>query len=165
MDITNCLLKTLHKIDLKMDQKYLYKLSIANDLDEFRQELDTVIDRICETACLRKEQMEYQVIDYIKEVFDTDKFTIFEIAERFELSEREVGAIVKKITGMPYKEFIIHLRIERAKALLAEDSYNVAQTGEAVGYNNIPYFIKLFRKNTGYTPGEYKKKVVSQGVF
>lgn len=64
---------------------------------------------------------------------------------------------------MPYKEFIIHLRIERAKELLAEERYNVAQTGEAVGYGNIPYFIKLFRKNTGYTPGEYKKKIVSQG--
>lgn len=165
MDITNCLLKTLHQIALRIDQKYLYKLSIANDLDEFSQELDVVIGRICEAADLRKQQMEYRVIDYIKEVFTTDKFTIFEIAEHFGLSEREVGAIVKKITGMPYKEFIIHLRIERAKALLAENSFNVAQTGEAVGYSNIPYFIKLFRKNTGYTPGEYKKKAVSQGSF
>ena len=163
MDITNCLLKTLHKIALKLDQKYLYKLSIANDLNEFQQELDVVLDQICKAADLNKEQMEYQVIDYIKDVFDTDKFTIFEIAEHFRLSEREVGSIVKKITGMPYKEFIIHLRIERAKELLAEERYNVAQTGEAVGYGNIPYFIKLFRKNTGYTPGEYKKKIVSQG--
>lgn len=161
MDITNCLLKTLHEIDIKMDNKHLYKLSIANGLDEFQQELDIVIDQICETACLRKEQMEYKVIDYIKEVFYTDKFTIFEIAQHFGLSDREVGSIVRKITGMPYKEFIIHLRIERAKALLAEEHCNVAQTGEAVGYNNIPYFIKLFRKNTGYTPGEYKKKFES----
>ncbi len=165
MDITNCLLKTLHQISLRLDQKYLYRLSIANDLNEFQQELDVVLDQICEAAELRKEQLEYRVIDYIKEVFDTDKFTIFEIVEHFGLSEREVGAIVKKITGMPYKEFIIHLRIERAKELLAEDRYNVAQTGEAAGYSNIPYFIKLFRKNTGYTPGEYKKKIASQGSF
>lgn len=33
----------------------------------------------------------------------------------------------------------------------------MAQTGEAVGYNNIPYFIKTFRNFTGYTPGEYRK--------
>lgn len=161
MDITNYLLKTLHEIDIRMDNKHLYKLSIANDLDEFHQELDVVIDQICETACLRKEQMEYKIIDYIKDVFYTDRFTIFQVAEHFGLSDREVGAVVKKITGMPYKEFIIHLRIERAKILLAEEHYNVAQTGEAVGYNNIPYFIKLFRKATGYTPGEYKKKFES----
>lgn len=161
MDITNCLLKTLHEIDIRMDSKHLYKLSIANGLDEFQQELGIVIDQICETSCLRKEQMEYEVIDYIKKTFDTDKFTIFEIAQHFGLSDREVGSIVRKITGMPYKEFIIHLRIERAKVLLAEEHCNVAQTGEAVGYGNIPYFIKLFRKNTGYTPGEYKKKFES----
>lgn len=101
--------------------------------------------------------MESDVVAYIKERFFLPQFTTADVAEHFSISERKVGNVVKLATGIPYKEFIIKLRMERAKMLLANEEYNVSQTSESVGYNNIPYFIKTFRNYTGYTPGEYKK--------
>lgn len=158
IDITNYLLKTVRKMDINVDDKNLHALLTSNDIDEFKREFGIVIDQICDTLALRKEKLEQNVIEYIKDAFYKDKFSIFEVAEHFGIPDRNVGIIVKKITGKTYKEFIIYLRIERAKVLLTEKNYTVAQTGEDVGYSNISYFIKLFRNTTGYTPGEYKKK-------
>ena len=161
-DITNNLLKTLHGIDVKIDDKILHRLLMANDIDKFQLDFIVAIEDICKIISLRKEQIsneeEQNLIEYIKKEFYAANFTIFQVAEHFGFSDRKVGSIVKRITGKPYKEYIIHLRIERARHLLTEEHYNVAQTGRSVGYNNIPYFIKLFQNMTGFTPGEYKKR-------
>lgn len=50
------------------------------------------------------------------------------------------------------------MRIEKAKELLRGD-LNVTQVAEAVGIPDSNYFIKVFKKQTGYTPLKYKKSL------
>lgn len=60
-----------------------------------------------------------------------------------------------KITPMQY---ILSVRIANAKSLLETTSYNVMEIAEIVGYDNPLYFSRLFKKQTGMSPSEYRKQ-------
>ena len=62
---------------------------------------------------------------------------------------------VMKISPMQY---IISLRIAMAKGYLENSAKNIAEISNEVGYENALYFSRLFRKYTGMTPTEYRKK-------
>lgn len=64
----------------------------------------------------------------------------------------------KRITKFSPMQYIISLRITNAMNLLDNTEYNVTQIAAAVGYENTQYFHRLFRKHTGMTPTEYKKR-------
>ena len=162
-DIINHLMKVLRELDMPLEHSSLYSILAASDIEDFEHTLSSgLIQDVCDTALRRREEVsnekEQQVTAYIQEHLFSTEFSIYQVAEHFGLSERKVGSIVKRLTNRSYKEYVIDLRIERAKELLAKHQFNVSQTGESVGYSNIPYFIKLFRSYTGFTPGEYKKK-------
>lgn len=60
---------------------------------------------------------------------------------------------------MALKNYLQAERIGRAKQLLATTNESITTVGEQAGYNTTAYFIKVFREETGQTPGEYRKTV------
>ena len=56
-------------------------------------------------------------------------------------------------------EFGARLRIERAKKLLAGESYSVTEVCLSVGYSSVGSFSTLFRNTTGHSPSEYRRSV------
>ena len=64
----------------------------------------------------------------------------------------------KKITKFTPMQYIISLRIESAMNLLGNTDYSISQVAEAVGYDNALYFSRIFRKYTGMSPSDYKKR-------
>jgi AraC-like DNA-binding protein/quercetin dioxygenase-like cupin family protein len=61
----------------------------------------------------------------------------------------------KRATGKTLLEYIHALRIHEAGQLLRTRSYTVQQVALEVGYTNMTYFGRMFRRMTGMTPGEY----------
>ncbi len=66
--------------------------------------------------------------------------------------------IFKKITKVTPMQYIISLRITDAMNLIDNSGLNMTQIAAAVGYDNSMYFSRLFKKHTGMTPSEYKKR-------
>ena len=64
----------------------------------------------------------------------------------------------KKITKFTPMQYVISLRIESAMNLLENTDYSISQVAEAVGYDNALYFSRIFRKYTGMSPSDYKKR-------
>ena len=54
-------------------------------------------------------------------------------------------------------DYIKEIRIDHAKDLLVRTHMDVAAVAQAVGYTDIKYFTKLFRKMTSLTPTDYRK--------
>lgn len=52
--------------------------------------------------------------------------------------------------------------MEYAKRLLLEENKNVDETSEILCYANAAYFIKVFKEETGMTPGQFKKSAASR---
>ena len=64
----------------------------------------------------------------------------------------------KSVMKMSPMQYIISLRIAMAKGYLENSTKNIAEISNEVGYENALYFSRLFRKYTGMTPTEYRKK-------
>lgn len=58
--------------------------------------------------------------------------------------------------GMAPMQYITFLRITRAKELLRSTDYPIQEIGSIVGYENPLYFSRIFKKQTGYSPSEYR---------
>ena len=64
----------------------------------------------------------------------------------------------KSVMKMSPMQYVISLRIAMAKGYLENSTKNIAEISNEVGYENALYFSRLFKKYTGMTPTEYRKK-------
>ncbi len=64
----------------------------------------------------------------------------------------------KQITGQTPLQYILSLRISNAQSLLENTDYSISEIASSVGYDNALYFSRIFRKQTGISPREYRKK-------
>lgn len=67
----------------------------------------------------------------------------------------------KQYTGSTPMQYIVSLRITNAQVLLENTSYNVKEIGLIVGYDNPLYFSRIFSKQKGMSPKEYRRQVIS----
>ena len=60
--------------------------------------------------------------------------------------------------GENFNSYLDRVRIEHSRALFLEDNCQVYEISERVGYKNVDYFHKKFKKYTGMSPAEFRKK-------
>ncbi len=94
---------------------------------------------------------------YINEHF-AEEISLTDVANKVGLTPSYLSNLLKKETGKSYSEYLIDLRIEKAKALIRTTNYKMYEISEMVGYPNTFYFTRLFKRETGMTPGEFKKQ-------
>ena len=56
-------------------------------------------------------------------------------------------------------QYILSLRMANAQSLLESTRCNITEVAAAVGYDDPLYFSRLFRRHTGFSPTEYRKRV------
>ncbi len=81
-----------------------------------------------------------------------------EIGNVFHLVPEYLARVYKKNTGKVLKDYINEYRIEKAKVLLNGTNMRVSDIALQTGFDNISYFSTVFKKITGKTPNEYRKK-------
>ena len=78
-------------------------------------------------------------------------------AMRYLTEKRGLSVPFIKHFGTSPKQFIIDLRIQRAKQMLAEGALSVSIISEKCGFSNPYHFCRLFKQRVGITPSEYRK--------
>jgi YesN/AraC family two-component response regulator len=86
------------------------------------------------------------------------KMSLKEAASLANLSVPAFCRYFKKRTNKTFIQFLNEIRISFACRLLVEEDHPVSKTCYTCGYNNVSFFIKQFKKITGFTPLGYKKK-------
>ena len=94
---------------------------------------------------------------YIEENFRKD-FTIDEIAERSSMSRRNFVRRFKKATNNTPLEYLQRVKVEAAKKGLEKGTENVSSLMYDVGYNDARTFREVFKRHTGLTPRDYRRK-------
>ncbi len=89
----------------------------------------------------------------------TQKINIKEYATARHMSASWFIKNFKAITKLSPLQFIINLRITNAKALLMNTDYPILKVASVVGFENALYFSRIFKKHTGLSPIEFKKKL------
>jgi AraC-type DNA-binding domain-containing proteins len=98
----------------------------------------------------------FEIVEYVKENCAKAK-SLEEIAKKFYIEKSYLSRIFKKNTGFTVNEFINIQKIKKAQRLLEDTDFSIAKIAVLVGYENITYFTKIFKKYVGYTPLKYHK--------
>ncbi len=109
------------------------------------------------TTFLKYNDLVIGVIHYIKEHFNDD-ISLSSAATVLHVNKNYLCDLFKQQTGENFSDFLIKVRIEKAKEILKLGNTSVSLVGEMVGYPNSSYFIQLFKKNTGLTPHEFSRR-------
>jgi AraC-like DNA-binding protein len=72
------------------------------------------------------------------------------------VSTREIGSVFKKASGDTFKSYLNHVRMTEVKRLLKSTELSVSEIAYKCGYNQIPHFNRIFKKETGLSPKQYR---------
>jgi len=87
--------------------------------------------------------------------------TVSYMASQLHISPRYLSDVLKEETGKTALELIHISLIGEAKNLLRAADQSVGEIAYSLGFENLPYFSRLFKKEVGVTPKEYKKQLLN----
>lgn len=160
-DYYNALKLVISKINPVL-QSYWNKqieLNVSPGLITDKNTVVSIKSQIKETisSCYTKPTLIDTITSYIKMNY-SKPITLDDVAKNSFISKVYLCQYIKKCTNMTFNEYITHVRIEKAKELLANTDLKIHQICENIGYKTTAHFAKIFKANTGLTPSEYKKK-------
>ena len=97
------------------------------------------------------------VLHYIDHNFMGD-LKLKTIAPIFGYNSSYLGKLFSELVGTNFNAYIDCLRIEHSKELLLDNNLKVYEIAEQVGYSNVDYFHKKFKRHVKQTPVEYRKE-------
>jgi AraC family transcriptional regulator len=98
-----------------------------------------------------------QVRNYIEDYLGED-LGLAELAALSGLSTHHFGQAFKASTGVTPHQYVIERRIHRARELLIGDDRSIAEIAASVGFSSQSHLTVNFRKQTGFTPGLYRRE-------
>lgn len=100
---------------------------------------------------------------FIREYY-SQPIHLADIAAAANVSVGECCRCFRNMVGKSPTSYLLEYRIGKSMEILARDEKTVTETAYLVGFNDFSHFIQCFRKQTGVTPGEYKKKNVQKFI-
>ena len=98
-----------------------------------------------------------QVRRYLEDNYMFD-LSLDSVGEILHISPAYLSAQFKKYQKMNFLDCLTELRINAAKELLADPFRSSAEVASMVGYEDASYFARAFKKRTGMTPTQYRRK-------
>lgn len=95
---------------------------------------------------------------YFGDGFSEGLPTVGAVASQLNLSSRYLSDLLKQETGKTAIELIHIYLINEAKNRLVADEASVSEIAYDLGFENLPYFSRLFKKETGLSPNQFKKR-------
>lgn len=105
------------------------------------------------------------IIDMARTYIDShynENITLETIADLVHLSPNHFSNLFSEKMGVTFIQYLTNVRIEKAKVLLLNKSFKTYEVGDMVGYSNPHYFSRIFKKNTGMSPMEYREKLAKE---
>jgi AraC-like DNA-binding protein/mannose-6-phosphate isomerase-like protein (cupin superfamily) len=84
--------------------------------------------------------------------------TLAQAAREMGVSANHLNVLLRQQTGLTFRQLLIQRRIESAKTLLRVGDDRCTEIAHACGFGDSNYFARLFRRKTGMTPGEFRRK-------
>lgn len=119
-------------------------------MQRLAQELDT--------RAVKERNPITDIIKYIDQNYPSD-LSLQEVAGKFYVSREYVSRKFKQEYGINFTDYIGSVRIEKAKLLLQNPHLKLSQISEMVGFHDVKYFSKVFKKQVGVTPKDYRGQV------
>ena len=139
-------------IDLLEKKYYLYEIItfLAEQFDMWSHSV----------GCSSAENVVDEILHYIHHNYK-ENLKLESISPLFGYNSSYLGKIFNKKLGINFNAYVDQIRITEAKKLLENESIKVYEIANQLGYSNVDYFHKKFKKLVGTSPAEYRKNFSS----
>lgn len=169
IDITQLIYTHLKKKEILANKLFQGKISDLL-LEQSSRSIDDLMIYISYLVDVSLDYMEFtnsqkSVVNTIRDYIDQnyhENITRTSLAQIVYLSPDYIARFFKKETGISLVNYIIKKRVDIAKDLLTNTNFPIHIISDKVGYENYSYFTKLFKKETNYTPIEFRKMFYSK---
>ena len=110
-----------------------------------------------EAILLKENDLAQRLKEYVEENL-RQPLTAEELCKAFFLNRQQLYAIFRESFSMPVKQYVLDRKMARAKHLLTTTELSVTDVAEQTGFADYNNFIQRFKKVTGRTPLQYRKK-------
>ncbi len=150
---------TENSIELDFNNIYsnINKIGTLEEMREFfLLYCNAAIDKIEKKKLNRKSDMINEIITYIGEHYHEYDITTEFLANMANLTPGYFGKLFAESTGKTVNEYILELRLSKAKDLLKSTGLTINGISSKIGFSNSTYFTTLFKKSFGLTPNQYR---------
>ncbi len=118
--------------------------------------VEKVVEAYKENDGKRRHWLMDQVVQYVEENYNTSLSTK-DVAQRFFVNASYFSKLFHEQMGMTFSNYLIHVRMEKAKVMLVRTNMKLYDIAYAVGYTNVQYFSTIFKEKEGTTPSQYRQ--------
>jgi AraC-like DNA-binding protein len=136
------------------------------DLNEAKALLTAATDVIVEAMREQREKKWHieleQMKKYIRDNIHRGRWSeisLIEVADQFKKNPNYVSKIFSDGTGTNFKDYIVNLKLEKAERSLHDPNIKIKDLAKELGYENVSYFIRIFKRKYGCTPKDYFMKI------
>ncbi len=162
------IMKTVFDFAEEKGVRHIDKKDILTEIinkEDYESLKECVVKRITGITHLvevNKNNQSKMVAEYIKDFIDENYMkqdtNPGNIAERFGVSSSYIGILFREQQKTTISKYITQLRISKAAELLTGTKLQIQTISKKVGYSDQNYFARIFKKQTGLSPGEYRNK-------
>lgn len=138
-------------IELIENKYYLYEI-----LGYFSEQFEIIMHAIGNNS---SDSVFDDIIYYISHNYQMN-LKLESIAPLFGYNSSYLGKLFTQKLGCNFNSYLDDVRIKEASKLLTDTDFKVYEIANKVGYNNVDYFHQKFRKKTGMSPAEFRKKAI-----
>lgn len=100
------------------------------------------------------------IVKYVEQNY-MDDLSLLDIASAFFVSREYISRKFKQEFGINFSDYLATYRIDKAKQLMQNPHLKISQIAEMVGFRDVKYFSKVFKKQEGVSPKMYRSKLES----
>lgn len=148
-----------HQLDHLHLETYALSVETANTLDDL---LASSLEHLTEISESKKYSSHIvEILNIINREYQKE-LTLKDVSERLYLNNVYLGQIIKRETGASFAELLNRKRIKNAQQLLITTDTSIEEICFQVGYSNIGYFYKIFKRFCGESPKSYRQQLVKK---
>lgn len=98
-----------------------------------------------------------RAVEHLKDNYKS-RTSLEEISSIAGLSRYHFTRAFKKVMGIPFSDYLSHLRVKKSEDSLASLEINISEVAYSVGFNSLRQFERAFKKTAGLSPLEYRKE-------
>lgn len=149
-------------------QTYIDKLPRmmeTSTLQSFQQFVMSIAEEITLDRYSRNRSKQSQMVAEVKRIVDRryceETLTLQTVAQEIYMNPDYVSKMFKKETGEKFTNYVMKYRMQKALEIIEGCAhFTIGPLAEEVGFgDNVSYFSKAFKKFTGFSPSEYKKRL------
>jgi Response regulator containing CheY-like receiver domain and AraC-type DNA-binding domain len=125
----------------------------------WEQYLERLIAHVADRRSPRNKRVVDDAIRHMEARYGDKELNLQALADRSGVSPAYMSKMFREVMGRPITQYLNELRLEKARLmLLGQPEVKISAVAEECGFNDYPYFSKVFKKHYGISPLEYKEK-------